>query len=205
MINSNVKSNYIDTDINDKYMREYDILRAEIMQNIKLFNSLTTLTLTAVMGFLGYLVSTNSIRYSLYVIPVPIILSLSIRVLYYRRKISEISSYMIVFLEKKIRYMNWETLNNKFENKTESNHWFIEGLKYFRYTEFIVLIIACAAVYLVKIYNDIGIIFWDWRHFCVLIVFLISLILEYNITKVMNKTDHYREECINKWIEIKNK
>lgn len=207
------------------YICEYNSLRKEIMDSIKLYNSLTTLTLTVVVAFLGYLISENSKSYSLYFMPTPIILAISLRTLYYRRKICQISAYMIVYLEPNIDGMNWETKNNVFENTPSTNNYdtdifktfnnlkiikALHGmLKYARYTEFLSLILGCFIIYLYKIVYSIGsinpcIIFSSLsaKNYFVLISFLIALFLELIITIDMNQTSAYREKCVKQWLSM---
>lgn len=201
-------------------VKEYENLRAEIMEDIKLYNSLTTLTLTAIIAFLGYLISENTKSYVLYFIPVPVIIAMSSRTLYYRRNISKISSYMIVFLESNIDDMKWETRNNIFENKVSfadfdlkilgkfSNSRIVKFvrkvLSFMRYTEFITIILACFFLYVYKICAYIKVSNFSFKHWIIIVMFIVAGFIEFIMTIEMNQTHVYREKCKEKWKEIQH-
>lgn len=90
-------------------MKEYEMLRSEIMQKIELYNSLITFTITTVLGILTLAITTQ--KRMLFLLTFCIIIPMSLRIAYYKTTIVKISAYMIVFLESKLSEFSWETRN----------------------------------------------------------------------------------------------
>ncbi len=191
-------------------------MKSSISDLIKLHNSLTSLTLTSVLAFLGYLISNDNSNYSLFFLPIPLIIAVSTRVLYYRKKIVEIGGYIIAVLEPRYNGLQWETYNNYFENISKNaiiddslnrSHFpkkiiqFIKPIiRYNRYFEFLMLIIACWVLYTVKMlpyFYD-----WTWKNILIFSLFIISVLYEIIITVQMNNTNKYRTKSVNEWKKI---
>lgn len=98
---------------NENKVKEYDMIRAEIMQKIELHNNLSTFTITTSVAVLSFAFSQNNAF--LYLIPFCIIIPMSLRISYYLSALTKLSSYMIVFLENNGVY-NWETNNRELIN-----------------------------------------------------------------------------------------
>lgn len=93
----------------DNLIKEYDILRSEISQQIDLHNTLLTFTITTTVAVLTFALSQSMTV--LYLIPFCIIIPMSMRIAYYISSMTKLSAYKIVFLENKIDEIKWETRN----------------------------------------------------------------------------------------------
>ena len=83
----------------DNLIKEYDILRSEISQQIDLHNTLLTFTITTTVAVLTFALSQSMTV--LYLIPFCIIIPMSMRIAYYISSMTKLSAYKIVFLENK--------------------------------------------------------------------------------------------------------
>ncbi len=102
----------------DNVIKEYEDIRGEIKQKIELHNSLIMFMITTVVAVLAFAVQgDNSI---LYLLPFGIIIPTSMRITYYRTAMAKLSAYIIVYIENKIKGLNWETRNNKLINSVHN-------------------------------------------------------------------------------------
>ena len=89
----------------DNVIKEYEDIRGEIKQKIELHNSLIMFMITTVVAVLAFAVQgDNSI---LYLLPFGIIIPTSMRITYYRTAMAKLSAYIIVYIENKIKGLNW--------------------------------------------------------------------------------------------------
>lgn len=114
-------------------IKEYEQLRSEIEQKIGIQNSLITFMITAVIAVLAFAVEGNNSI--LYLLPFGIIIPTSMRITYYRTAMARLSAYIVVYIEKNMKGLNWETRIHKFvynghdtfhDNVTISQHY--EGM-----------------------------------------------------------------------------
>ena len=173
-------------------INEYEMLRNEIMQKIDLVNSLITFTLTTSIAILTFaLTNKNSV---LCLLPFGIIIPMYIRISYYRSAMVKLSAYIIVFLEKNIDDINWETRNRDLMNHVDKSEktivWKAE------YYEGVVVSMVCYLLYFynysqgksidisLKIYLSLPFTFIIW----------VGLIIRH-----INNIDKERNEWINEW------
>lgn len=132
-------------------IKEYDNLRNEINQKIELHNTLLTFTITTTVAVLTFALSQN--KTILYLIPFCILIPMSMRIAYYRSAMSKLSAYMIVFLEKNIDGVMWETRNVALINENLNN----KKKNYYtalRYYECLILAIVCYIFYVIDFIKD---------------------------------------------------
>ena len=125
-------------------LKEYEELRSEIEQKIGIQNSLITFMITAVIAVLAFaLEGNNSI---LYLLPFGIIIPTSMRITYYRTAMARISAYIVVYIEKYIQGLNWETRIHKFVyNGGNTLH---DNVTISQYYEGIILSLMCYLLYI---------------------------------------------------------
>lgn len=180
-------------------IKEYNNLRNEINQKIELHNTLLTFTITTTVAALTFALSQN--KTILYLIPFCILIPMSMRIAYYRSAMSKLSAYMIVFLEKNIDGVKWETRNaalNKNLNKKKKN---INNYTILRYYECLILAIVCYIFYVIDFIKD--------KEICVIVVINIlwplSLVIwEVLVTKRINSVDKEKQYWIEQWNALKN-
>ncbi|MBQ7266477.1 MAG: hypothetical protein IJS61_10340 [Firmicutes bacterium] len=137
--------------MNEIDMVEYDYLRAEINQKIELHNKLIMFTITSAVAVLAFIFESPNQEHDLivYLIPWFIILPMSNRVAYYRNAMAKISAYMIVFLEKEEKSMNWETRNQQLTKPLEKHNIFKRKTNLLlKDCECLIVGIACYFLYL---------------------------------------------------------
>lgn len=184
--------------MNQNTIKEYDILRNEIIQKIELHNTLLTFTITTTVAVLALALAQKSSI--LYLIPYCILIPMSMRIAYYRTAMSKLSAYMIVFLEKNIDGIKWETRNARLISIESRRR--IKGLRNFtmlRYYECLILAIACYVLY-----------FWDYikdKTISPLVVInalwpMLFVVLELLITKHINSIDNKKDYWIQRWTKI---
>lgn len=131
-------------------IKEYEELRSEIKQKIGIHNSLITFMITAVIAVLAFAVEGNNSI--LYLLPFGIIIPTSMRISYYRTAMARISAYIVVYIEKNIKALNWETRINKFVYKgRDTLH---DSVTISQYYEGIILSIMCYLLYFFDFIND---------------------------------------------------
>lgn len=185
---------------NNNNIKEYDNLRNEINQKIDLQNTLLTFTITTTVAVLTFALSQN--KTILYLIPFCILIPMSMRIAYYRSAISKLSAYMIVFLEKNIDGVKWETrnaalINENLNNKKKN----INNYTVLRYYECLILAIVCYIFYVIDFIKD--------KEICVIVVINIlwplSLVIwEVLVTKRINSVDKEKQYWIEQWNALKN-
>ena len=180
-------------------MKEYDNLRNEINQLISLHNTLLTFTITAVVTILTIALSENMTI--LYLIPFCIIIPMSMRIAYYRSSMAKLAAYMIVFLEKKLDGIKWETRNAMLIEKAPAKKT-IYHFTVLRYYECLILAVICYILYVIDYTKDKEIsirttvnILWP----------LLLIVWEILITKRINLANKEKQNWIKKWTELKRK
>lgn len=186
--------------MNNYIMKEYDTLRNEINQKIELHNTLLTFTITTTVAVLTFALSQN--RTILYLVPFCILIPMSMRIAYYRSAMSKLSAYMIVFLEKNLNGVNWETRNADLVEEHLNNKKNINNYVVLRYFECLILAVICYVFYIIdyvkdKEINAIVVINILWP--------LIFVIWEILVTKRINSVDKEKQEWIKRWNELKKK
>ena len=157
--------------MNDKdvLLKEYESLKSEINQKIELHNSLTMFMITTVIAILAFaLESDNSL---LYLLPFGIIIPVSMRIAYYRTAMVKLSAYISVFIEKRIKELNWETRNMHFVNKGENKLQNCFTISHF-YEGLILSMICCVLFFLSYLNNNpasLCIILWT-----IFVLFLVA-------------------------------
>lgn len=93
-------------------LKEYEMLRAEILQKIDLHNSLVTFTITATNAILAYALfqSKNASPYS-FLLPFGIIIPMSLRISYYRTGMMKLAAYIEAVIEPEEPGLEWEKRN----------------------------------------------------------------------------------------------
>lgn len=181
---------------------EYDNLRNEINQKIELHNKLLTFTITTTVAVLTFALSQN--RTILYLVPFCILIPMSMRIAYYRSALSKLSAYIIVFLEKDLYGIKWETRNaaliEEYLNKKKKKD--INNYTVLRYFECLILSIICYVFYIIdyvkdKEINAIVVLNVLWP--------LLFVIWEVLITKRINSADKDKRKWIKRWNELKKK
>lgn len=182
-------------------IKEYDILRNEINQKIELHNTLLTFTITTTVAVLALALAQKSSI--LYLIPFCILIPMSMRIAYYRTAMAKLSAYMIVFLEKNIDGIKWETRNARLISVESKKG--IRGLRNFtmlRYYECLILTLVCYALY-----------FWDYIKDKAISPFVVIntlwpmlfVVLEVLITKHINSIDKEKAYWVQRWTKLLDK
>lgn len=187
--------------MSESLLFEYKILRSEIDQKIKLHNTLLTFTITTVVAVLSFVFLQDEINPFLFLLPFGIIIPMSMRVTYYRSTIIKLSSYIIVYLEKELNDINWETRNMKLISNRNYNKNCFKKLAVLRDYEFIILSVLCYIMYFIfyVFYNEFSFIMllnviWP----------LIFLFIEGVITSRINSIDRERKVWINRWKKLQS-
>lgn len=183
---------------NENKVKEYDMIRAEIMQKIELHNNLSTFTITTSVAVLSFAFSQNNAF--LYLIPFCIIIPMSLRISYYLSAMTKLSSYMIVFLENDGVY-NWETNNRELINtriSKKKNRVFDFTSQ--RYYEHLILSIVCYFLYAINYiqYNQ-----FDWTIFINLLWPLLLVAFEGMVTRHLNSMDKEKNARVQEWKKLK--
>ena len=185
----------------DNLVKEYDMLRSEINQKIELHNTLLTFTITTTVAVLTFALSKNMTV--LYLIPFCIIIPMSMRIAYYRSAITKLAAYMIVFLERNLDEIKWETRNAMLiENVLSKENKSINNITILRYYECLIMAVICYAFYVLDYIKDKDIsiiliinILWP----------LLLIVWEILITKRINSAAKEKQEWIKKWTYLKDK
>lgn len=175
--------------------KEYDNLRNEIIQKIGLINTLLTFTITTTVAILTFALSENNAFFCL--MPFCIIIPMSIRIAYYRSAISKLSAYMIVFLEKNLDGINWETRNALLikENSNNKKRKFTVPTILQQY-DGLLLSVICYGCYFVKYIKGSDINLQTVGFLC--LPFLL-VIWEIQISNRINSLAKEKQEWIQRW------
>lgn len=191
----------------DNLLIEYNNLRTEINQKIELHNTLLTFTITTVVAILTFAFVQEDINPYLFLLPFCIIIPISMRIAYYRTTMVKISAYMIVFLEKELQDINWETRNAEFVKLSNSNvrkssrkSYIFTKLTVLRYFECLLLSIVCYVIYLCTYLPNQS---CSFELICHVIFPLFFVIFEALITKRINSTNQDRVKYRQYWGKIK--
>ena len=179
-------------------IKEYDNLRNEINQKIELHNTLLTFTITTTVAVLTFALYQN--KTIIYLIPYCILIPMTLRIENFRSAMSKLSAYMIVFLEKNIDGVMWETRNVALINENLNN----KKKNYYtalRYYECLILAIVCYIFYVIDFIKD--------KEICLIVVINIlwplSLVVwEVLVTKRINSVDKEKQYWIEQWNALKN-
>lgn len=178
-------------------IKEYEDLRDEIKQKIKLHNSLITFMITTVVAVLAFaLEGENSL---LYLLPFAIIIPISMRIAYYKKAMVKLTAYIIIFIEGKIEGLNWETRNTQLINIDRNNLY--DNFTISHYFEGIILSIVCYALYFVNFLKENTMCFQTI--ICLTIPFLL-VIWESIITRRIITFNNQKNEWIKKWKDFRD-
>ncbi len=182
----------------DNIIKEYEDIRGEIKQKIELHNSLIMFMITTVVAVLAFAVQgDNSI---LYLLPFGIIIPTSMRITYYRTAMAKLSAYIIVYIENKIKGLNWETRNNKLINSVHNNIY--DNLTISQYYEGMILSLICYLLYFFDYVKGKEVNLQTIMH--VFVPFLLVL-WEIVITKRIASFDKERNTWISKWKNLRDR
>lgn len=187
--------------MDENKIKEYDMLREEIMQKIELHNNLLTFTITTCVAILSFAFSQDNAF--LYLIPFCIVIPMSLRIAYYLSAMVKLSSYMIVILEEGDCGYNWETLNKAFTNdRVNQKKNGIFDFTVQRYYEFIILSLVCYILYIINYVQN--------NKFDILMVLnllwpMLLVIFEAYITKRLNSFDKEKNDKVQEWQKLKEK
>ena len=179
-------------------IQEYCFLKEEMNQKIQLHNTLLTFTITTSVAIITFALSENNPM--LYLAPLLIIIPMSMRIAYYKLSIVKIAAYIIVFIEKRICDLKWETRNNILfsDKKTE----IIDRVTFLKDYECLILSLTSYVLYIINYVKsgelDVFVIFniaWP----------LIFILYEFLITIRMRLVDKKKNEWIKQWSAIKDK
>lgn len=192
---------------NSKYSNEileYNNLRKEIDDKIKMHNSFLTFTITTVVAVLTFALSSDIYMPSLCLLPFGILIPMSMRITYYRSAIVKLAAYMVVFLECDLEGLSWETRNNKILKKLQEEKKIdIRSFAGASYYECLILALVCYACYLHRLVQA------EISNFSSKLIFdmlwpLILVAAEIYFTACLNSASAAKEEWIKKWQEIKS-
>lgn len=132
----------------DEVLREYDELRAEMLQKIDLHNKLLLFIYTSTAALLGVAASMNEAYVSL--VPIPVVMLTSLRIAYYRDATAKLAAYQIVFIEPLLGGVKWESRNAAAQAPGAQDEdlgasWLVGKL---RYWDFPFVCLTCYFVYL---------------------------------------------------------
>ncbi len=180
----------------ENIIKEYEQLRGEIEQKIGIQNSLITFMITAVIAVLAFAVEgSNSI---LYLLPFGIIIPTSMRITYYRTAMARLSAYIVVYIEKNIKGLNWETRIHKFVYN--GRHTFHDNVTISQHYEGMILSVMCYLLYLFDFLKDKTISLWV---VVCTIVPILFVIWELVITKRIAGFTKERNFWIEQWESFK--
>lgn len=119
-----------------------------------------------------------------------IIIALTFETLNNRKQIAKISTYIIVFIEKESKNLNWETLN--FYTSSRSSKF----LRYHRYYSSLALSIICLLIYL-----D----FFFEKNLSIVELFYMLCLFSTEVFLIirLNKLTEYKKEWIKKWENLR--
>lgn len=182
----------------DNVIKEYEDIRGEIKQKIELHNSLIMFMITTVVAVLAFAVQgDNSI---LYLLPFGIIIPTSMRITYYRTAMAKLSAYIIVYIENKIKGLNWETRNNKLINSVHNNIY--DNLTISQYYEGMILSLICYLLYFFDYFKGKEVNLQTIMHVFVPFLFVLWEIV---ITKRIASFDKERNTWISKWKNLRDR
>ncbi len=181
----------------ENIIKEYETLREEMLQKIELHNSLITFMITTVVALLTF--SLTQDEPLLYLLPFCIIIPITMRVTYYRTMMVKLSAYIIVYLEKDIKGLEWETRNTRFVN-SEDNQLY-NNLTISHYYEGFLLGLVSYGLY---VYNFTKNKRLDCNVIILALLPLILVIWEWIITKRIAYFHKEKNKWIREWENFRN-
>lgn len=181
----------------ENMIREYETIREEILQKVNLHNSLITFMITTVVALLTFALTNN--KPFLYLLSFCIIIPISMRITYYRTMMIKLSAYIIVYFEKDIKGLKWETRNSQFVNA--GNDRLYNKLTISHYYEGLLLGIVSYGLF---VYNFIQNKNLDSVELILVHLPIILLIWEGIITKRISQFDKERNKWISEWEKLRN-
>lgn len=181
----------------ENIIKEYETLREEMLQKIELHNSLITFMITTVVALLTF--SLTQHEPLLYLLPFCIIIPITMRVTYYRTMMVKLSAYIIVYLEKDIKGLEWETRNTRFVN-SEDNHLY-NNLTISHYYEGFLLGLVSYGLYVYNFMQNKSI---DCSVIILTLLPLILVIWEWIITKRISYFHKEKNKWIREWENFRN-
>lgn len=176
---------------------EYEDLRNEVKQKIELHNSLITFMITTVIAVLAFALESKSIL--LYLLPFGIIIPISMRITYYREAMVKLSAYIVIYIEKEIEGLNWETRNTQLINVDKKSLY--DKFTISHYYEGIILSIICYILYFVEYMKEN---IMSFRTLICLILPFLLVVWEAVITKRIVSFDKQKNQWIKKWKDFRD-
>lgn len=181
----------------ENMIREYETIREEILQKVELHNSLITFMVTTVVALLTFALTQE--EPFLYLLSFCIIIPISMRVTYYRTMMIKLSAYVVVYFEKDIEGLKWETRNTQFVNA--ENERLYNKLTISHYYEGFLLGIVSYGLF---VYNFIQNKNLESGELILVHLPIILLIWEWMITKRISQFDKERNKWISEWEKLRN-
>jgi len=175
--------------------KEYDMLRAEIMQNLNLMHGLLSVLFTAVGLFFAFVFNNGDPKLFIIIFLVIVLIVNKICSLNYSN--IRISTYMIVYLEPNMENRKWETRNYRSINNSAKSKNIVFKVS-IADISYLLITAAVYIVFIVKLIENFNmlnlLIAGSINTFCLAYVLFISL----NISRDTNN----RESFINMWKHI---
>lgn len=173
--------------------KEYDTLRAEVLQKIELHNKLIMFAITTTVAILAFAFSQENAY--VFLLPFCVIIPVSLRVIYYRSAMVKISAYIAVFIESKNEDYNWETRNHKINTSVNNN--ITKVLRSNINYDCLILSISCYILFVVRCFEMASTMnFGFWIN---IIGPILLVIVEFLLSIKGNKLYKTKQYWIDKW------
>lgn len=145
----NVQAN--DAEGNQEKLKEYEMVRGEVIEALKWQNSWSTFAVTAVITLLGFAIERKN-TLELYLLPFVVLLLVSLKVNNLKCTTTVKVGYLITRLESADGFL-WESCLNKYRSQEKANETRIQKmLELFETQEFTVLGLICLTMFGAAVY-----------------------------------------------------
>lgn len=139
---------------NDVKIKEYLTLRDEVVDALKVQNSWSTFTISAVITLLGIAIGLENKVLELFLLPYVVIFTVSLKVNNFKRNVTVKVGYMITRLESADGFL-WESCLNRYRALEKIRRTRVQKLIVFLETqEFTILSLVCMVLFLAVLHSQ---------------------------------------------------
>ena len=188
--------------------KEYEMLRDENMEYLDKREEIRKFVITSTIAILTLAGTEIWEDYQiLYFFPIVIIFLSLIRTIAIEQRMKEITAYRIIFLEGKGVNIRWASFITEYDEQFNNKKNYVLNLV--GYFDYAILGFLCIAIYAIKFYDDLFVIFQYRMYFnstffiCMMILFSFIAIIHLSVVRKRIGSDENFRNIKNNWEKLK--
>ncbi len=190
-----------------KKLKEYEMLRNENMNYLEKREEIRKFVITSTIAILTLTGTEIWEDYQiLYFFPMVIIFLSIVRTIGIEQRMKEITAYRIIFLERKGLNIRWASYITGYDEQFNNKKNYVLNL--IGYFDYAILGFLCLAIYIIKFYDDLFVIFQYRMYFnskffiCTMVLFFFIAIVRLSVVRKRIDSNEYFHNILQNWEKV---